>query len=117
MYAIVARLRGCLPAGSKWIDVLSSMHDIQSTGNVFDHIGLIVIVSIILDIQAVGNRAVSETAQGDAISLSRIPGHHCILLCHVSRSDHPHAGRSGVSVCPRAYKHPQKIFWHLQSLR
>ncbi len=120
--AIVAQLRGSLPAGSKWIDVLSSIPEspavvssrctlrrkqsltLRNSFCQFDHGGLIVIVSIIPDIQAVGNRAVSETAQGDAISLSRIPGHYCILLCHVSRSDHPHAGRSGVSVCPRAYK-------------
>ncbi|RDX49662.1 hypothetical protein OH76DRAFT_1483026 [Lentinus brumalis] len=65
--ANLARLRGSLPAGSRWIDVLFSVHGILSTGlRYFYRIELIEIVSIILDIQAVGTRAVSETAQGQA---------------------------------------------------
>ncbi|RDX49106.1 hypothetical protein OH76DRAFT_1483330 [Lentinus brumalis] len=63
---IIAQLRGSLPAGSKWIDVLSAMHDALSNWREkYDRNHLIQFVSIILDIQAVGTYA-TKMAQGQA---------------------------------------------------
>ncbi|RDX49650.1 hypothetical protein OH76DRAFT_1483013 [Lentinus brumalis] len=61
---IVTQLRGSLPAGSKSTDTLTAMEDSLSKDNLSVSSHLKDIVSIILDIQALGNCAVSETAHG-----------------------------------------------------
>ncbi|RDX53989.1 hypothetical protein OH76DRAFT_1398269 [Lentinus brumalis] len=63
---IYAHIRESLPVGSKWTDTLAAMEELLAGRN-FLPSDLISHMFIILDIRAVGNRAVWETAQDQTI--------------------------------------------------